>query len=408
MTRTSEARSSVNITSLVMDLARDVEYAWQQADYDNVELAVIADRALVEHALHESISWMDIVRWVNIEPNLPKQHNIEATFGQPPVTLYEGRRFYIEALFWLDGSPAVHSHSFAGAFQVFEGTSLHSVYEFEERQRVNADFRIGDMRCTKAEYLHRGDVRRILPGDEFIHSTFHLDVPSVSLVVRTRHSTPRDSSGDRQFTFFRPGMARASHFQDDAVTRRCQLLKMLGMLGHDDYDAELLRLVEADDFESMIRYLEVDLELRRDIESIAAILSRVGTKHGKKTRLLLHAILNSAREQTICGLRKTVQDARLRRFLAVAMVAWDRKSALALLEEGFPNESPIDVTVECAMRLAKDHRDLSGVRLASDDAGILREILSDNPSNELIDRQQVAAIRSRLLFPSVMAVFVNP
>ena len=42
------------------------------------------------------------------------------------------------------------------------------------------------MQFAECELLHAGDTRTIHAGSNFIHALFHLDRPSISIVLRTR------------------------------------------------------------------------------------------------------------------------------------------------------------------------------------------------------------------------------
>jgi hypothetical protein len=50
--------------------------------------------------------------------------------------VYAGRRFYVEVVFWAEGTTAIHQHSFSGAFQVLVGSSIHTLYGFERGEAV--------------------------------------------------------------------------------------------------------------------------------------------------------------------------------------------------------------------------------------------------------------------------------
>src|SRR5213075_397838 len=100
-----------------------------------IKFPQLAERALHEAALHQHVEVLDIVRWTLSADRLPKQ-NLEATFGNPPLTLYTCGGFYIQALFWLDGTTSIHDHAFSGAFTVLAGSSIHSRFEFERTMRV--------------------------------------------------------------------------------------------------------------------------------------------------------------------------------------------------------------------------------------------------------------------------------
>ena len=140
------------------ELGARVERAWEGADLDERAFPRIAAGALREARLHERLGAADVVRWVLAAPALPEQGDIEATFGDPPVTVYQGRRFHAQVLLWREGSTATHRHGFCGAFAVLEGSSLHARYAFEERRRVSSRMSIGDLRLLDADVLERGHV----------------------------------------------------------------------------------------------------------------------------------------------------------------------------------------------------------------------------------------------------------
>jgi hypothetical protein len=68
--------------------------------------------------------------------------------------------------------------------------------------------------------MRTGDVRQILSGDRFIHSLFHLDRPSVTMVVRTKH----DSGTDPQYSYFPPGIAYDPFVADERLSRLVRFL----------------------------------------------------------------------------------------------------------------------------------------------------------------------------------------
>src|SRR2546426_3345089 len=168
------------------ELGELVETNWRKRDYLEDEFPEIAAHALAEIDLAKAgVSPWEIIRWLHAEPQLTRQQDIEGSFGNPPITLYNGPRFYIDIYFWLDGTTDIHQHGFAGAFQVLTGSSLHSRYSFREEQAINEHFLLGQVSLRDVELLRAGDIRTIIPGKEHIHSLFHLDRPPCTITVRT-------------------------------------------------------------------------------------------------------------------------------------------------------------------------------------------------------------------------------
>src|SRR5688572_18357383 len=193
---------------------------------------------LAESRFAERVTLGDIVDWTATTDRIPHQIDLDSEFGQPPLSVYAEERFFIQVIFWRDGTTAVHQHAFSGAFGVLAGGSIHSEYEWVPRRRVNAHLHFGDIERTKLELLAAGDVRPIASGRRLIHSLFHLDRPSISVVVRTA----QDADTGPQYTYWRPHCSRAAQRlrllrRDPVVVRRragCQLGGQRGRLlgGH--------------------------------------------------------------------------------------------------------------------------------------------------------------------------------
>jgi hypothetical protein len=129
---------------------------WQQRDLAPAAFAEIAATALAAAPPAHHVTPDEITRWVMTADELGPQKNLEATFGQPPVTLYHHERFYIEALFWLSSTTVIHQHAFAGAFSVLSGSSVQARYDFRLRTQVERRLRFGDVALRDVRVLRAG------------------------------------------------------------------------------------------------------------------------------------------------------------------------------------------------------------------------------------------------------------
>src|ERR1044071_2399310 len=167
------------------ELGSLIEQRWRGKNYTEDSFPEIAAGALAELNPSQQVDAWEIIRWVHTESQLPSQQDIDGKFGTPPITLYAGPRFYIDVYFWIDSTTSIHQHSFAGAFQVLLGSSLHSHYSFKDEQKINAHFSIGQLALNNVRLLEKDDIQRIYAGQRYIHSLFHLDRPSATITVRT-------------------------------------------------------------------------------------------------------------------------------------------------------------------------------------------------------------------------------
>jgi hypothetical protein len=108
------------------DLGSLVEQSWRDVDYCEEVFPELAEQAMTKMIPYGKVDPWEIIRWVNTTTQLPEQQDVAGRFGYPPITLFNGPRFYIDVYYWLDGSTTIHQHAFCGAFHVLLGSSLHS------------------------------------------------------------------------------------------------------------------------------------------------------------------------------------------------------------------------------------------------------------------------------------------
>jgi hypothetical protein len=178
---------------------------------------------LRDHDPAKNLSFPQLVEWISQTVSLPYQADLSTDFGQPRVTVYNGNHFFIDLLFWADGTTSIHQHGFSGAFQVVEGSSLQSTYSFRCDRKVAAHLLLGELRFLAAEYLPKGSIRSIHSGKGLIHSVFHLERPSLTIVIRTA----RDVENQPQYAYCKPHVAYDPFYQDPCSVRRLQLLDTL-------------------------------------------------------------------------------------------------------------------------------------------------------------------------------------
>ena len=167
------------------ELGRSVLDRWKRVNFSLAKFSGIARAALEERPPAEHVDLAVFMREFLLNDEQPLQTH--SGFGQPELVAYEHPRFYIQILFWLDGTTAIHQHEFSGAFHVMHGSSIHADFEFVNAQSVTSHCRVGDVRMKKIELLETGRTVPIISGRRSIHSLFHLDTPSVTVVVRTQN-----------------------------------------------------------------------------------------------------------------------------------------------------------------------------------------------------------------------------
>jgi hypothetical protein len=312
-----------------VDLGRRVRERWQAVDFSLAALPGIARTALEENSPATRVDLTALTRAFLRDDEQPFQ--TASGFGQPELVVFDDPRFYIQLLFWLDGTTQIHQHEFSGAFHVLAGSSLHAEFAFTNVRPVTAHFRLGDLQLTGTELLETGRTVPITSGAGSIHSLFHLETPSVTVVVRT-HSDPGTGP---QFTYLPPHVAVDPFFSDALTTRRLQLLDVLDRTGAEDY-AEVVRGMVADlDYERGFFTLQNCLTALRERGEWEKIWNVFAEKHGELAAYAAPTLEEIVWRDRLVNLRSSIEDTDHRFFLALLLNVSQAADVLRLVAERF-------------------------------------------------------------------------
>jgi hypothetical protein len=343
------------------ELGALVEGRWRDKNYDESVFPDIAATALRQADLTARVDPWDIIRWVHTTIDPPRQMDPQAKFGNPPITLFAGPRFYIDVYYWLDSTTSIHQHAFSGAFQVLLGGSVHCNYEFKEQREINPHLLIGDIALNDVSLLGKGDIKKIYPSSRFIHSLFHLERPSATIVVRTYHA-PHAAV---QYDYFKPHIAIDPFFDEISMTRKVQTVSLLLSMKHPEADQMICDLLDMADFHTTFAVLETAFKFlgRNELEELfqvskssdrfQAMLDRVRQRHGTLADLLPAVFDEKLRQAEIVKRRGIVESADHRFFLALLLNVPDKTKVLRLVRQRFPDKDPIEVVIGWVRELAK-------------------------------------------------------
>ena len=222
-------------------LGTEIKRRWQAAAFNEAAFTDIATEALARHLRSSWVSLDDVLAWVQSAVRLPVQ--ADSPFGNP-ITVFHDQRFYIDILTWIDGTTSIHEHAFSGAFGVLQGSSLHVGYSFEPERRYCEHLMLGRTERLGAELLSAGDVRPIFAGGRSAHALFHLERPSVSIVIRTPKTMLLPAV---QLIYVRSGIAYNPFHNDIERSRVMRSLEIMRELHHPDLRRTARTLIDSRD-----------------------------------------------------------------------------------------------------------------------------------------------------------------
>jgi len=329
------------------ELGETVLARWKSENFSLAKFPKIARAALDEQPPSAHVDLAALMRDFLLGDDQPPQ--TDSDFGEPELVAYHHPRFYIQLLFWMDGTTAIHQHEFSGAFHVMHGSSIHAHYEFDKAQPITPYLRVGDLRMKKMELLEAGRTVPIVSGPQTIHSLFHLDSPSVTVVVRTQN----DPGTGPQFNYLPPHVAFDPTFSDKLTMRRKQLLDVLEQVGDAGYAELVAEMITELDFERGFSILYHCMHYLQELEQWVPALRVFEKKHGKLAAGVGATLQEDARRSVIKGLRSTIIEPEHRFFLALLMNAPTRDDLLALVAQRFPDQPPVDTVTRWASELTE-------------------------------------------------------
>jgi hypothetical protein len=317
-------------------LGTALDEAWRQVEFDEDRFPDLAIEALRAAPPASTLAYTDVIDWLAAAETLPQQAKLDEAFGQPPVTLFWNGRFQIDVLFWHTATTAIHQHAFCGAFAVLGGSSVHCRYEFTQTRKINSRFRIGRVALHDVELLEIGAMRPIARGAGLIHSLFHLDTPSVTVVVRTVN----DPEMGPEYVYYNPSVALDPSRTDALRTKQLQLLELLIQMGSPDLERIAARILAHADLHTTFLVLIKLGALARRTALFERLVAHARERHGEVLDDLLPAIEEEEQRALIFEVRRTVFDPTHRFFLALLLNLPDRHSIDRLIRSRFPGDDP--------------------------------------------------------------------
>ncbi len=377
-----------------------IENLWRAANYDEDALPKIAEEVLKNAGLTKQVSVWEVAEWALGATKLPQQYDIYGKFGDPPITVYNAPRFVIDVYYWLEGTTSVHQHAFCGAFQVLHGSSLHSEYHFEEEHRVNLFAKTGKLSLKSCDLLKVGDTQQIHYGDKYIHSLFHLEQPSATIVVRTILS-PLDLP---QLSYFKPGLAIAAFFESADSIKKLHILTSAIKSDHPDADKYIDHQIRNNDFQTAYNILRElrPMLTRKSVREVFGVdetgarfqkfLSTLKAAHPKFAYILDDAFDEFRRLEEIVRLRNVVTSADHRFFLALLLNLDNRETILDLIGSRYPDSNPNEKMLDWISELANtrilDGSAPNGLGIegfGDFDTIVIEEVLKGRSDSEVIE-----------------------
>jgi hypothetical protein len=323
-----------------------VDDLYREQDHRETGFPDVVARAFTELPPVDHVRPYDALHWLCTTHRMPEQRSIEHAFSDP-ITMYVGRGFTVELLFWLDNTATIHQHPWCGGYHVLAGSSVHSEYGFEVTEHVNSRIAIGKVIWRRTEWLGTGQTKLVLLGSDFIHTAFHIENPSVSVIVKSS-VVPGAEPG---YDYLPPSLRINPYFKPALLKRQLQALDLVRRVNPEAFVPRLSELVADSDFHATCLLLIENLP-HLDDEQLARILEHARRHHGARVEILLPVFAEFVRYSEFAATRLHVHDGAHRGLLGLLMQAPDRATLLQLVRTRVPGRDPVDVVMDWLRGLA--------------------------------------------------------
>jgi hypothetical protein len=379
-------------------LGESIERSWLRCNYDEEAFSQLVLDELRRNPPIEHVKVEEIINWIFSPAHDFIQPSPREFFGEPPVMLFQAPRFYIEALFWLSATTSIHEHKFSGAFAVLAGGSVHSHWRFTPERTVNSRMLCGRLERVSTEILRPGGMMPIYSGSRLIHQLFHLEVPSVTIVVRSyveRNRLP-------QYDYLLPGLALDTDDHDPLRTRRLMFLEGMARGQVDGLRKHACHLAENGELETIYYMFSALTRRKIDATLLEELYDKARERHGDVIDLFRRVCAAERRTRLISSLRSRISNPEARFLLALLMLMPDRDSIFATIQLQFPEIEPL-AAVE-AWLASMSGKETIGFELNDENRMIFRALVEGLDADGLLQRlrtglkeESVDANRDRLL-----------
>lgn len=301
-----------NILPIINDVGEAIRKNWSKYNYTEDALPEVATHELSQSALHSQIHPEDILDLALLADPSISAYQTDSNFGDLQLILYRHARFFIEVLYWVEGTTAIHDHGFSGAFTVLHGSTINAEYGFSNINKINHHFYLGELSDPIVRQLKQGSIETIYSGKRFIHAAFHLENPTISIVVRTH----QDDDAMPQFEYRGKHLRIVRDFAPE-FAKKIQSLRFIELNNPKKFSNCFIRVFTdspTDDRYWMLRAFY--MSLRQDIRLWEFLLNMQKDE-------MVHKLLDSIEEERLLiqgvKLRANIQDPDLRYFIALLL-----------------------------------------------------------------------------------------
>jgi hypothetical protein len=331
------------IQAALIEIARDLEKDWRERDYRECEFARLSAERLAGARLHERFAVEEILSELACG-EFEEHHFLSNHHFKGIVPLYDSARFGLYLHLWYDEIASPHEHTWVGAYQVLSGTSITSLYHFEEHARIDPHLRLGALIQGRIDMIGPGAAVPVERGANFIHSLAYVERPGIAVSIRS-HGV------GLPFEYYAPGLAIDAGLAGVPERQRLRSLEGLAALSPEKARALWPEAVAAADFRTAFFMVKHATLYLGDQVDTSAILEHA--RFAPHSECILGALDEMRRFEMLERARRSTHHLEHRFLLAALSIAPTRAILDRLIREYYPGADPKAFITSCLIGLAQ-------------------------------------------------------
>jgi hypothetical protein len=218
-------------------------------------------------------------------------------------------------------------------------------------------------------------------GAEFIHALFHLECPSLTIVVRNLSS----ETAAPQLEYRQPGLAFEDTRSEARLSMRLRGLRSLRRVDPDEADLAVRELVEAEDLWTGFRVIDSWFEQFGMNSALRGALDVLGRRYGPLIPVLEAMLDDHGRQKRIMQRRSMLDQQPHRLLMALVVNLPDGSDVQSSVEAIFPGEDSAQIVIGLVEEMASPaHRGASGFKVGPAELDTVRSLIQQGHMGEAL------------------------
>lgn len=335
------------VSVLIDELVKATVKNWEKVGFKDTEFSSVAEQSFHDVNLANQLSAKDVLReFIPDDYYLPIK--IDGHGSKDIIVLRKHGHFNVLAHLWTDDLAPLHCHTWGGAYQMIEGTSLGGQFDFEVTKELSHKYYLGNLETKNLNFFHAGHVQKVTAGFEYVHGLSYTTRIGCAISIRRPMM-----SANETYTIFRPFLGVRVSDPNTVVESLLKAIPFMAETYPEEIEAYLWEVVQNAPLH--IFYAVAAKCIEEDIPVSAKILDFMRKKFGEDFDQLWESLFDIKRYKAAVQSRASVNDADNKLLTSILFFSENYETTKGLLKKIRPD---INLELFICLQIAKNYLEM--------------------------------------------------